>query len=104
MIKVLLKHLIYEKCIDILFDSIFMNFVVPSGETREKWLENYLINLAKSNDSPFIYDGGTCRLNPYVKKAMTELKAIKIANGTFRPVTLPSFLSYPAGSFPTIKQ
>lgn len=29
MIKIFLKHLIYEKCIDILFDSIYRNFTIP---------------------------------------------------------------------------
>ncbi len=29
MIKILLKHLIYDKCIDVLFDGIYRNFLSP---------------------------------------------------------------------------
>lgn len=40
MIKIFLKHLIYEKCIDILFDSIYRNFTIPQkiiNRFKIKW-------------------------------------------------------------------
>jgi len=83
MIKILLKHFIYEKCIDVLFDNIFFNFVVPDKKDRERWLENYVRNVRKSEKDYLLYEGRSVKIDPYLRKALTELKTIQIANGTF---------------------
>jgi len=50
MVKVLLKHFIYEKCIDILFNQITLNFSEVKRERLEAKLRNRIDELMKHMD------------------------------------------------------
>ena len=94
MINIFIKHWLYEKCINIIFDNIFINFIADPLDIREKELEKYLrggVDFVK-NDT-ILPDGTLNRvmtIDPNYSKALHELKDIQIKKGTFNPIPLPT--------------
>ena len=73
MLKVFLKHLIYEKCIDIIFDGIMRSFTKPL-------LKYEIINVELVNENDFIK-------RRYTFKYGGKLNTVEIGvNGDFREV------------------
>ena len=76
MFKTFLKHCIYEKCINVLFDSIGFNFFSKPNETREQFLERFTKDIIHKKDF-FIRRGNVMVNNPTYAMAVKELAGIK---------------------------
>ena len=81
MIKTVVKHFIYEKCINVLMDTIAFNFLAKPTESREEFLTRLTGNATKNKD--FFIDrtlpnGDVIRIpNPKYTTALRELVEIK---------------------------
>ena len=79
MIKIWLKHIIYEFVIGIFFDTVRLNFKYPSVN-KKKRLQDKIDRMIDNGEHMIEQDGKEYVVNPAIKKAIEELNKLNYKN------------------------
>ena len=86
MIKVALKHFIYEKCIDTVFKGIVKNFVVPALNVDFTIGDSFYYIETNNGYHQYIYHNATiAKIYEYSEKEINEMRrfGFKVVQGTY---------------------
>jgi len=87
MIKILLKHLVYEKCLDLLFDGVINNFTQPEAAFLTLSDKKFILNLYENEGDSIEHLAGVYYryVNNYIHKAISfstaKYEILKLVNG-----------------------